>query len=90
MFLHLSVILFTGGCLSQHAMGVYTPLGRQPHQADPGRSLPRQTPPKADTLLGIHPPSGRHPLLRMATEAGGTHPTGMHSCFRISSVFKLV
>ena len=84
MFLHLSVILFTGGCLSQHAVGGCTPPWadnptRQTPADPPGRHSPRQT-----------PPSGRHPLLRMATEAGGTHPTGMHSCFRISSVFKLV
>ena len=54
MFLHLSVILFTGGCL----LGGYA-LGRHP----PARQ----------------PPLGRHPSLA-ATAAGGTHPTGMHSC----------
>ena len=56
MFLHLSVILFTGA-VSHHAMGgVYTPWADIP----PGR----QHPPPPET----------------ATEAGGTHPTGMHSC----------
>ena len=35
---------------------------------------------------GVHPPgrhpqpTGRHPTPKMATEAGGTYPTGMHSC----------
>ena len=39
---------------------------------------PRQTPSRADT----RPPSPRltAPPTEMATEAGGTHPTGMHSC----------
>ena len=45
------------------------PLGR-PTQTD---TTPRQTP-----SLGRHPP-GRPPHSEMATEAGGTHPTGMHS-----------
>ena len=31
MFLHLSVILFTGGCLPLCMLG-YTPLGRHPQQ----------------------------------------------------------
>ena len=26
-----------------------------------------------------------HPLPKTATEAGGTHPTGMHSCLRVIS-----
>ena len=46
MFLHLSVILFTGGVLS-YPWGRHPPLGRHP---------PRQKP-----LLGRHPP-GKHPL----------------------------
>ena len=82
--LHLSVILFTRwggcvtkhamareGCVSQHAMGVYTPLDTPP----PGRhppGPPTPPPPEADTTtLGRHPPE-------MATETGSAHPTGMH------------
>ena len=64
MFLHLSVILFTGD-------GVYPSIqwGGAP-QADT-----HWTPhPWADTLPGQTPPE-------MATEAGGTHPTGMHSSY---------
>ena len=30
---------------------------------------------------GVYSPLGRHPP-EVATEAGGTHPTGMHSCGR--------
>ena len=41
------------------------PLGRYP----PKQTPPRQTSPWADT-----------PLRQTATAAGGTHPTGMHSC----------
>ena len=43
-------------------------------------------PPDRHPSGGRHPP-GRHPLDRhppadrLTTEAGGTHPTGMHSCF---------
>ena len=43
------------------------PLGRHPHL---GRHCPGQTPP-TDT-----------PPPESATAAGGTHPTGMHSCFK--------
>ena len=45
MFLHLSVILFTGVCLPQCMLGYIPRAG---------------TPPWADTLLGRHLP-GRHP-----------------------------
>ena len=58
MFLHLSVILFTGGCLPQCMLG-YTPhgqtppLGRHPPWADTlhGQTPPRQTPPSRRLLL---------------------------------------
>ena len=42
---------------------------------------PRQTPPWADTPRQT--PLGRHRRKETATEASGTHPTGMHSCFCI-------
>ena len=46
-----------------------------------GTSLGRNTPPLADTSGQIQPPPGRQPPSPEATtEAGGTHPTGMHSC----------
>ena len=60
MFLHLSVILFTGGA----------PPGQDTPQADTpwaGRHPPGQ----ADTLLGRHPPLGRCPL---ADTPLGRHP----------------
>ena len=72
IFLHLSVILFTGGvCIPACSEGVYTPWTHTPTQDThtPGRNPSRQTPPWADT-----PP-------QTATEADGTHPTGMHSCY---------
>ena len=57
--------------------GIHTPWDQR--QASPlGRH------PLADTLLGRHPP-GRHPpmqcTLGYGQQAGGTHSTGMHSCF---------
>ena len=84
MFLHLSVILFTGGCLPHPRTD--TPLGRHP-QADtpsadiPQADTPRQTPPwksplQADIPLGSHPP-GRHPLGRPPRQTPlGRYPPG--------------
>ena len=70
MFLHLSVILSTGGglCVWQTPPGQTPPAGRHP--------LGRH-PPWANTHLEqSHPPE-------TATAADGTHPTGMHSCCEI-------
>ena len=77
MFLHVSVILSTGGgSASVHAeippAGAATPPG-----ADiPPRSRQplEQTPPRADSPLRADTPT------KTATVAEGTHPTGMHSC----------
>ena len=54
-----------GGLPSHNAMG----------QADP-QTLRRQTSPKADPHS-----EGRPPATRYGEPAGGTHPTGMHTCF---------
>ena len=63
---------------------VDTPLGRPPWADTPWADTPGQTP-----LLGRHPPrpvhaGDTHSLLLDTTgygqQAGGTHPTGMHSC----------
>ena len=94
MFLHLSVILFTGVvCPSAD-----TPPGQTLPWADTpwadthlwadtlpgqtpslGRHLPGQTPP-TQCMLGYIPPSPVHAGIDMATASDGTHPTGMHSC----------
>ena len=69
MFLHMSVILFTGGVY-------HTPLGRHPTRQTP----PEQTPPWADTPCPVHagiptpPPSACWDMVNK-------HPSGMHSCF---------
>ena len=66
MFLHVSVILSTGGSASVHA-GI-----PPPSQAD----IPReQTPSGADTT-----PEAVH-ARRYGQRAGGMYPTGMQSCF---------
>ena len=75
--------------LDRHLLGRH-PLGTPPARADPlyrhplGRYSPKQThplPPPTQTLpLDRHPPPGRHPQ-ETATEAGGAHPTRMHSCY---------
>ena len=65
MFLHLCVILFTGGSASRgglHPGGSASRAGLHRKGRGLGRSLP-----KSDT-------TGR------GQQAGGTHPTGMHSC----------
>ena len=124
MFLHLSVILFTGdvsvpACTTGHMTGGLCPggslsrvgvslSGRVSVQGGGlsvwggslfggvsvsiclclhlGRDPPGQTTPSADTSLGRHPPGRHHALGRhpppTATAAGGTHPTGMHSCLK--------
>ena len=59
-------------------------LGYTPHppgQKPPAADTPQQqTPPQHQT-----PPGSRHPLCavhagRYGQQAGGTHPTGMHTC----------
>ena len=70
--------------------GRYTPQTRQVHPLGPGRYTPQPgTPPGTRQ---VHPPDqvppgpGRYPppavhAGRYGQLAGGTHPTGMHSCF---------
>ena len=71
MFLHLSVILFTGECIPAcSGQGVCIPTC---NGAGMGVCLWVYTP------LGRHPPD-THPLPEETSEVGGTHPTGMHSC----------
>ena len=84
MFLHLSVILFTGGgregCL-RNPPGCRPPRAGQTSQdAEPpglGRP-PRMQIPLMQTLHGL----GRPPDT-CSQQAGGTHPTGIHTCFYI-------
>ena len=76
MFLQVSVILLTGGCASVHA-GIHTPLSRHPPRSRPPGN---RHPPGADTPLGSRHPSPEH-AGRYGQCAGGTHPTGMQSCY---------
>ena len=89
MFLHVSVILSTGG-VWQTPPWPDTPPGQTP--PPPGRH--------GQTPLGRHPPGqtpweeplGRHlpppPSTVTATAADGTHSTRMHSCSQLLSDFK--
>ena len=76
MFLQLSVILFTGG--------ESTWAGTPPGQVHP----PAGATPWAGTL-----PPGRYtpPAMKFGygQQAGGTHPTGMHSCYKYYYVMLL-
>ena len=59
-----------------------TPGGLQSHTRGVSRPTPRGSP--GPLPRGVYPSMhwGRHPPSpQMATAAGGTHPTGMHSCF---------
>ena len=67
MFLHVSVILSTGG-VPQCMLGYHNPSRRE------------QTPPWKQTPRKETPPCGVH-AGRCGLEAGGMHPTGMQSCF---------
>ena len=74
MFLHVSVILFTGGGCLSHCMLGYSPGTRHPPQT---RHPQSRQPLGADT-----PPSAVH-AGRYRQQASGTHPTGMQSCVEI-------
>ena len=74
IFLHLFVILFTGGGSTWAGTPPgtrYTPLGLGTPPR-PGNPPGPGTPPRPGT------PPGRY-----GQQAGGTHPTGMHSCFHV-------
>ena len=79
MFLHVSVILFTGGVLSQHALQVVSQHAlQQGGLLLGGGSAPRGVPAQGGCLLGR---CGDPPQSQTATVADGTYPTGMLSCF---------
>ena len=71
------MILFTGGSASVHA-GISPPLGSR--HAPPDQASPRTRHPPPGP--GI-PPGTEH-AGRYGQRAGGTHPTGMQSCFSFS------
>ena len=77
--------VFTPVCDSVHWGG-----GVHPPEQTPLSRHPLGKHPQADTPLGGHPPRQANTPSRqtappeMATAADGTHPTGMHSCFRLN------
>ena len=102
MFLHLSVILFTGrGCLPLvlggvcHTLPSRHPLDRHPQADTPlGRHAPGETPPGHTTPPGRHllpsacwdtPPPPVQCMLGYGQQAGGTHPTEMHTCYTFNN-----
>ena len=85
MFLQASVILLTGGCLSQCMLG-YTPPPRAdsmprsrhpPKQTPPWSRAPQEQPPGADTPPhpGADTPQSRHPPPRSRHPPEQTPPT---------------
>ena len=84
IFLHLSVILSTGG-VCRSACWDTTPT-RRPAPPPRSRHPPRARSPQdqAPNWTRHPPPGSRRLLLRT-----GTHPTGMHSCCTISVLTQL-
>ena len=92
MFLHLSVSHSVHGGVSASGPGgvCYTP---RPEQTPPRADTPREDPPEqTDTPWADTPPpwADTNPpvqcMLGYGQQAGGMHPTGMHSCFGILSL----
>ena len=84
MFLHLCVILFTGGVSACGPEGCLPqppgrPLQQTPLADTPWVDTPWQTPPLWADTPGQTPPA-QCVLGYDGQQAGGTHPTGMHSC----------
>ena len=77
MFLHLSVILFTRRMSALVYAGIHPAKQNLPPEPSRHPLLPEQTPPGAET------PSGAVHAGRYGQQAGGTLPTGMHTCFNI-------
>ena len=82
----VGVCLFTGGggvdvCLWSWGCGRHSPGQTPPGQRHP----PGQTP--CPVLTGIHPPA--QCMLGYGQQAGGTHPTGMHSCCKWQTTFSV-
>ena len=89
IFLHMSVILFTGGVVSQHALQVSRPTPRREVEGGLAGGVSRPT----HGEVSRPTPGGSIPACTeadppTATAAGGTHPTGMHSCSISVSYFK--
>ena len=66
IFLHLSVILFTGGCLPQCMLGYHTFPGQTPPRGrhSPRADTPGSRPPQEQTPLEQTPPWSRPPWTR--------------------------
>ena len=83
-------------CLQGEYLGRYTPQGRYTPWAGnpngqihpPGRYTPwAGTPPGRYTSQGRYNPLGAVHAGRYGQQAGGTHPTGMHSCLFVCLFF---
>ena len=88
MFLHLSVSHFVhrGEYLVRYPPWQVHPPGRYTTGQVPplGRYTHRQVPPRAGTHPSRYIPQGAVHAGRYGQQAGGTHPTGMHSCLIVT------
>ena len=66
--------------MSASGCGIVHPPADTPRTDTPsGQTPPGQTPPQAHTSLDRHNRQ-TPPRIEVTIEAGGTHPTGIHSC----------
>ena len=83
IFLHLFVILFTGGGSASMHAGI--PPRSRPQQSrppPPEQIPPHQAPPGPGTPPEQTPLPGEQTPAYGGVRAAGTHPTGMHSCLK--------
>ena len=76
-FLHVCVILFTGGGLPQCMLGYHPPPG----PGTPQEQTPRDQAPSPESGTPRAEHAGRY-----GQRVGGTHPTGMQSCYAENSL----
>ena len=84
IFLHLSVILFTEGCLPQCMLGYHTPRSRHPPEADtPWSRHPHRADPlrRQKTPWSRHPPRADTPQSRHPPGSGLRHLSGRYASY---------
>ena len=78
--------IFTPVCHSVHKGGVPGQVPPSPGQVHPPGTPPGRFTPGGRYTSGRYTPPGAVHAGRYGQQAGGTHPTGMHSCFQIETI----
>ena len=93
MFLHLflSHSIHSGGASVRHLPGQTIPQADPPGQTPQTDNPPsRADIPPAQCMLGYTPRSPAQCMLGYGQQAGGTHPSGMHTCYQYQLVKGLI